>query len=46
MTIGRHGKITVDRARKLAIATLGETVKGGDPGARPTTQSAHSAGVV
>jgi Arm DNA-binding domain/Phage integrase, N-terminal SAM-like domain len=30
-TIGRHGKITVDRARKLAIATLGETVKGGDP---------------
>ena len=31
MTIGRHGKITVDQARKLAIATLGETVKGGDP---------------
>ena len=31
MTIGRHGKITADQARKLAIATLGETVKGGDP---------------
>jgi integrase len=31
MTIGRHGKITVDQARKLAIATLGETVRGGDP---------------
>jgi len=31
MTIGRHGKIMVDQARKLAIATLGETVKGGDP---------------
>ena len=28
MTIGRHGKITADQARKLAIATLGETVKG------------------
>ena len=31
MTIGRHGKITADQARKLAIATLGETVKGRDP---------------
>ena len=31
MTIGRHGKITADLARKFAIATLGETVKGGDP---------------
>ena len=31
MTIGRHGKITVHQARKLAIATLGETVKGVDP---------------
>jgi integrase len=31
MTIGRHGKITADQARKLAIATLGETVKGEDP---------------
>jgi integrase len=31
MTIGRHGKITAEEARKLAIATLGETVKGRDP---------------
>jgi Arm domain-containing DNA-binding protein/integrase-like protein len=31
MTIGRHGKITTEQARKLAIATLGETVKGRDP---------------
>ncbi len=31
MTIGRHGKITAEEARKLAIATLGETVKGQDP---------------
>ncbi|MFZ1894663.1 MAG: Arm DNA-binding domain-containing protein, partial [Rhodoplanes sp.] len=30
-TIGRHGKITAEEARKLAIATLGETVKGRDP---------------
>jgi integrase len=31
MTIGRHGKITAEQARKLAIATLGEAVKGRDP---------------
>jgi integrase len=31
MTIGRHGKITAEQARKLAIATLGATVKGEDP---------------
>ncbi len=31
MTIGRHGAITADQARKLAIATLGQTVKGEDP---------------
>jgi len=31
MTIGRHGKITAEEARKLAIAALGETVKGRDP---------------
>lgn len=31
MTIGRHGTITAEQARKLAIATLGETVKGEDP---------------
>ncbi len=31
MTIGRHGKITTEEARKLALATLGGTVKGEDP---------------
>jgi integrase len=31
MTIGRHGTITAEQARKLAVATLGETVKGDDP---------------
>lgn len=31
MTIGRHGPITVEQARKLAIATLGAAVKGADP---------------
>jgi integrase len=31
MTIGRHGTITAEQARKLAIATLGETVRGEDP---------------
>jgi integrase len=31
MTIGRHGKITAEEARKLAIVTMGETVKGRDP---------------
>ena len=31
MTIGRHGSITPDEARKIAIATIGETVRGEDP---------------
>jgi len=31
MKIGRHGTITAEQARKLAIATLGETLKGDDP---------------
>jgi integrase len=31
MKIGRHGTITAEQARKLAIATLGRTLKGGDP---------------
>ena len=31
MTIGRHGTITAEQARKLAIATLGDAVKGEDP---------------
>jgi integrase len=31
MTIGRHGVITAEQARRLAIAALGEVVKGEDP---------------
>lgn len=31
MTIGAHGKVTAEEARKLAIATLGSTVRGRDP---------------
>ncbi|ESY64009.1 integrase [Mesorhizobium sp. LNHC252B00] len=31
MTIGRHGTITTEQARKLAITNLGETLKGEDP---------------
>jgi integrase len=38
MTIGRHGTITAEQARKLAIATLGETVKGQDPAEERTQQ--------
>ncbi|GAB4072046.1 tyrosine-type recombinase/integrase [Ancylobacter sonchi] len=38
MTIGRHGKITTEEARKLAIATMGETVRGEDPALEHTTR--------
>ncbi|MBX3583677.1 MAG: site-specific integrase [Rhizobiaceae bacterium] len=31
MTIGRHGLLTTEEARKLAIRTLGSTVQGEDP---------------
>lgn len=31
MTIGQHGKITTEDARKQAIATMGSVVKGADP---------------
>ena len=31
MKIGRHGTITAEQARKLAISTLGKTLKGDDP---------------
>lgn len=31
MTIGRHGALTTEEARKLALATLGSTVRGEDP---------------
>lgn len=31
MTLGRHGVITAEEARKLAIGVLGQTVRGEDP---------------
>ncbi|MEJ5081081.1 tyrosine-type recombinase/integrase [Ochrobactrum sp. MYb379] len=31
MTIGRHGSVTTEEARKLAIKTLGDTIRGDDP---------------
>lgn len=31
MTIGRHGPLTAEEARKLAIKTLGSTIQGDDP---------------
>jgi integrase len=38
LTIGRHGKITAEQARKLAIATLGEAVRGEDPAEERATR--------
>ena len=38
LTIGRHGKITAEGARKLAIATMGEAVKGEDPAEERATR--------
>lgn len=38
LTIGRHGKLTAETARKLAIATMGEAVKGEDPAEERRTQ--------
>jgi integrase len=38
LTIGRHGKLTAETARKLAIATMGEVVKGEDPAEERATQ--------
>ena len=38
MTIGWHGPITAEQARKLAIATFGETVKGDDPAEERATR--------
>jgi integrase len=31
MSIGHHGKLTTEEARKLAIVTLGDAIKGEDP---------------
>lgn len=38
MTIGRHGKVTCEEARKLAIAALGSVVKGADPAGERITR--------
>lgn len=38
MTIGRHGKVTCEEARKLAIAALGAVVKGEDPAGERVTR--------
>src|SRR6476659_6288648 len=38
MSIGHHGKVTTEEARKLAISTLGAAVKGEDPAAERATQ--------
>jgi integrase len=38
LTIGRHGKVTAEVARKLAIATLGEAVRGEDPAEERVTR--------
>jgi integrase len=38
MTIGRHGTVTAEQARKLAIATLGDTVRGDDPAEQRATR--------
>src|SRR5439155_12605573 len=38
MTIGRHGTITAEQARKLAIAALGEIVRGEDPAEERATR--------
>jgi len=38
LTIGRHGKLTAEQARKLAITTMAEAVKGEDPAEERATQ--------
>lgn len=38
MAIGRHGKVTAEEARKLAIAALGGVVKGEDPAGERLTR--------
>lgn len=38
MTLGPHGKITCEEARKLALSALGEVVKGGDPATERRTR--------
>jgi len=38
MKIGQHGKITTEEARKLALQTLGDVVKGEDPATERATR--------
>lgn len=38
MSIGHHGKVTTEEARKLAISTLGSVVKGEDPATERATR--------
>lgn len=38
MSLGQHGKVTTEEARKLAIATLGEVVRGEDPAEERATR--------
>ncbi|RTL96170.1 site-specific integrase [Ancylobacter aquaticus] len=38
MTIGRHGAVTCEEARKLAIAAMGEAVRGDDPALERATR--------
>ena len=38
MTIGAHGKITTEEARKLALQTLGDAAKGEDPAQERATR--------
>ncbi|CAO4184733.1 Site-specific recombinase, phage integrase family [Methylorubrum populi] len=38
MSLGAHGKITVDEARKLAITTLGDAIRGEDPAEERTSR--------
>ncbi|CAA2102008.1 Tyrosine recombinase XerD [Methylobacterium bullatum] len=38
MSLGPHGKITVEEARKLAIVTLGDVIRGEDPAEERATR--------
>lgn len=40
MTIGRHGSVTTEEARKIAIKTLGDTIRGDDPALERRTRRA------
>ena len=38
MTLGTHGKLTTEEARKLAIATMGDVIRGEDPAEERATR--------